>query len=120
MRVSDADRAQVADRLARAHGEGRLTLAEYDERVRAAHGAVVRDDLAPLLTDLPGEGQPGRAGRAGAVGHGHQGRGRPVPRGLPVPLGLPVAVVRSSPCGRGVGGGERAQRGDLARRRPRH
>ena len=53
MRVSDAERGRVADRLARAHGEGRLTLAEYDERVRAAHAAVVRADLAPLTTDLP-------------------------------------------------------------------
>ncbi|NMO93426.1 DUF1707 domain-containing protein [Actinomycetospora sp. TBRC 11914] len=54
VRCSDAERAQVADRLATAHAEGRLTLAEYDERVRAAHGAVVRDDLAPLTGDLPG------------------------------------------------------------------
>lgn len=69
MRVSDGDRAQVADRLARAHGEGRLTLAEYDERVRAAHGAVVRDDLASLLTDLPADA-PERAGTTSGRGPG--------------------------------------------------
>ncbi|MCD2192528.1 DUF1707 domain-containing protein [Actinomycetospora endophytica] len=81
MRVSDADRAQAADRLTQAHGEGRLTLAEYDERVRAAHGAVVRDDLAPLLTDLPSAApEPARAApRPRAVPHGF-----PAP---PVPLG---------------------------------
>jgi hypothetical protein len=100
MRVSDADRSQVADRLARAHGEGRLTLAEYDERVRAAHGAVVRDDLAPLLTDLPGEGPaasgaPVRAGAPTMVGGRRDHPGGPcpglvVPRGLPVRPGLPV------------------------------
>jgi hypothetical protein len=79
VRVSDAERAQVAERLARAHGEGRLTLVEYDERVRAAHGAVVRDDLAPLLVDLPGSADAATpAAVAGPF---------PVPPGLP---GLPV------------------------------
>jgi len=53
MRVGDAEREGVAERLAAAHVEGRLTLAEYDERVRAAHGAVVAADLAPLTADLP-------------------------------------------------------------------
>jgi hypothetical protein len=86
MRVSDEDREQVADRLARAHGEGRLTLAEYDERVRAAHGAVVRDDLAPLLTDLP----PAVPDRAQAATRPRPARGGfPVPPGFPVPLNLP-------------------------------
>jgi uncharacterized protein DUF1707 len=88
VRVSDAERAEVADRLARAHGEGRLTLAEYDERVRAAHGAVVRDDLAPLLTDLPREGTPRRVVPAGSRRPGV--RAFPVPPGVPVPPGLPV------------------------------
>lgn len=53
VRVADVERERVAAVLAQAHGEGRLTLAEYDERVRAAHGAVVRADLEPLLSDLP-------------------------------------------------------------------
>lgn len=53
IRVGDAERERVATRLAAAHAEGRLTLAEYDERVRAAHGAVVAADLAPLTADLP-------------------------------------------------------------------
>ena len=101
MRVSDADRAQVADRLARAHGEGRLTLAEYDERVRAAHGAVVRDDLAPLLTDLPAEVRAGSRRPPG---------GRPTPgppgRGWPVPPGSPGAARVA--CG--AAGGRRGRR----------
>lgn len=58
LRVADVDRERVAARLAQAHAEGRLTLAEYDERVRAAHGAVVVADLAPLTADLPGEAAP--------------------------------------------------------------
>ena len=36
LRVADADRERVAARLAQAHAEGRLTLAEYDEQVRTA------------------------------------------------------------------------------------
>lgn len=40
MRVSDADREQVADQLRLAHGEGRLDLTEFDERVRRAWAAV--------------------------------------------------------------------------------
>ena len=82
MRASDADRAQVAERLAQAHGEGRLTLAEYDERVRAAHGAVVREDLAPLLTDLPVTAPRRRAGRSASPAPG-----LPAPPGFPVPPG---------------------------------
>ena len=55
LRVADADRERVAARLAQGHAEGRLSLAEYDERVRAAHGAVVGADLVPLTADLPDE-----------------------------------------------------------------
>jgi len=63
LRVADADRERVAARLGQAHAEGRLTLAEYDERVRAAHGAVVGSDLLPLTADLPAEA-PARPGGA--------------------------------------------------------
>lgn len=108
MRVSDAERARVADRLARAYGEGRLTLAEYDERVRAAHGAVVRDDLAPLTSDLPGPSSSERAvvpeqrpaASSGASGQRHPCAPRfvgpfPVPPGVPPvpPGGLRGAVA---------------------------
>jgi hypothetical protein len=88
VRVSDAERGRVADRLARAHGEGRLTLAEYDERVRAAHGAVVRDDLAPLLGDLPADDAARPVASAPVDAPGHHGRRLPVPPGFPVPPGL--------------------------------
>ncbi|MEU6129612.1 DUF1707 domain-containing protein [Saccharopolyspora sp. NPDC047091] len=53
LRVSDADRDQVAERLRAAFDEGRLGLAEYDERVRDAYAAVTRADLVPLTADLP-------------------------------------------------------------------
>ncbi|GAA4799480.1 hypothetical protein GCM10023200_40490 [Actinomycetospora chlora] len=74
LRVGDAERGRVADQLARAHAEGRLTLAEYDERVRAAHGAVVAADLAPLTADLPVPESTSRT--ADAVGAGDRGSRR--------------------------------------------
>ncbi len=53
MRASDADRAVTAERLRVALSEGRLDLAEYDERVRDAYAAVTQRDLVPLVADLP-------------------------------------------------------------------
>lgn len=53
LRVSDAEREEVALRLRDAAGEGRLTLAEADERQARAYTARTRDDLAPLTADLP-------------------------------------------------------------------
>jgi len=59
LRVSDADRELVAERLRRAAGEGRLAPEELEERLEAAFAARTRADLAPLVGDLPAE-QPVR------------------------------------------------------------
>jgi hypothetical protein len=56
MRVSDADRAEVADRLAQHYGDGRLDQAELDERLGRAMTAKTRSDLDGLLHDLPDTG----------------------------------------------------------------
>lgn len=53
LRVSDADRHQVAELLRDAAAEGRLDLDELDERLTAAYGAKVVADLVPLTVDLP-------------------------------------------------------------------
>jgi Domain of unknown function (DUF1707) len=53
MRVSDADRAMVADRLARHFGDGRLDKVEFDHRLDRALRAKTRSDLIALLSDLP-------------------------------------------------------------------
>ncbi|HAM01565.1 MAG TPA: DUF1707 domain-containing protein [Acidimicrobiaceae bacterium] len=53
MRVSDSERAEVADILAKHFGEGRLDQAEFDERMQKAMAAKTRSDLAVLLADLP-------------------------------------------------------------------
>jgi hypothetical protein len=53
LRAADADRQAVADRLRRAHDEGRLGFAEYDERLGRAYAAVTHADLDALVADLP-------------------------------------------------------------------
>ena len=53
LRASDAEREQTAARLYEALREGRLDLAETEERVAAAYAARYRAGLAPLLADLP-------------------------------------------------------------------
>lgn len=53
MRAADTDRQQVADQLRAALDEGRLDLAEYDERLREAYAAKTYGDLDRLLADLP-------------------------------------------------------------------
>lgn len=54
MRISDAERHQVAEVLRAAAGEGRIDLDELDERLEGAYAAKVYADLVPLLDDLPG------------------------------------------------------------------
>jgi hypothetical protein len=68
MRVGDAERREVDARLQQAHGEGRLSLQEYEERSALAWAARTRGDLEKLTSDLPvaaplpvHEPQPARA-----------------------------------------------------------
>ena len=53
LRAGDTDRATVATTLGRHMAEGRLTVAEYDERVARAYAAQTYGDLAELTADLP-------------------------------------------------------------------
>ncbi|MFD7031996.1 DUF1707 domain-containing protein [Streptomyces sp. NPDC059917] len=53
MRVSDAEREEVAEALREAVAEGRLDMEEFDERLGAALKARTRGDLATLTRDLP-------------------------------------------------------------------
>jgi hypothetical protein len=56
MRASDADRHKIADRLKAALDEGRLSLHEYDDRVRETWAAQTYADLHGLVSDLPHPG----------------------------------------------------------------
>ena len=62
MRVSDAERSQVADVLSKHFAEGRLDQAEFDERMQRAMGAKTRADLSGLFDDLPPLVPEGAAG----------------------------------------------------------
>jgi hypothetical protein len=53
LRASDAERAAVVETLQRAAGEGRITMAEFEERAQAAYEAKTRRDLEALTADLP-------------------------------------------------------------------
>ncbi|WP_240809811.1 DUF1707 domain-containing protein [Actinomadura sp. WMMA1423] len=53
MRAGDADRERIANLLRDAAGEGRLTLAELDERLDAVYAAKTYAELEPITRDLP-------------------------------------------------------------------
>jgi Domain of unknown function (DUF1707)/Cell wall-active antibiotics response 4TMS YvqF len=53
VRASDAEREAAMARLRDAAAEGRLTFEELADRIEAADGAVMRDDLERLTEDLP-------------------------------------------------------------------
>lgn len=53
LRASDADRERVAEVLRDALAEGRLDMAEFEERLDAAYKARTYGELAPLTRDLP-------------------------------------------------------------------
>jgi Domain of unknown function (DUF1707) len=53
VRTSDAERERIAQTLRAAVGEGRLTLEEGDERLATLYTTKYRDELAPLIADLP-------------------------------------------------------------------
>ncbi|MFE3258929.1 DUF1707 domain-containing protein [Nocardia sp. NPDC059091] len=52
-RASDAERAQIADLLGRHLSDGRLDLAEYNERLTRVYATATREDLQLVLQDLP-------------------------------------------------------------------
>src|SRR4051812_9574290 len=53
LRAGDTDRAALASVLGRHMADGRLTVAEYDERVARAYAARTYGDLDELTADLP-------------------------------------------------------------------
>lgn len=53
LRVSDAERHQVAEILRQAAGEGRIDLDELDQRLEATYAARTYADLVPITLDLP-------------------------------------------------------------------
>lgn len=62
IRASDADRDQVAERLREALAEGRLSPVEHEDRLDTLYKAKTIGELAPIVADLPGPGNPGTMG----------------------------------------------------------
>ena len=58
LRISDAERHQVAEILREAAGEGRLDLDELDSRLEATYAARIYADLVPITLDLPSHPHP--------------------------------------------------------------
>ncbi|GAA2627921.1 DUF1707 domain-containing protein [Dactylosporangium fulvum] len=54
LRAADVDRQFVAERLKAALDEGRLSLGEYDDRLKETYAARTYGDLDRILKDLPG------------------------------------------------------------------
>jgi hypothetical protein len=96
IRVSDAERNAVTERLAAHYSDGRLDQAEFDERVSRAMAAKTRGDLEGLFDDLPDAEPAGGAGQGGAASEvprrmrRRRGPGRPI---LLVALVIVLAIA---------------------------
>jgi hypothetical protein len=70
LRAADADRAAVADVLGAHMSAGRLSVAEYDERLARAYAARTYGELEQLTSDLPAAAPaPAPAAPAGSGAH---------------------------------------------------
>jgi hypothetical protein len=95
LRISDAERAEVADLLSKHYGDGRLDQAEFNQRLDQAMRAKTYRDLTGLLADLPPTDTDGEGGGPGGTGLGGAevaGRPRPGRRSHPI-LILAAAIA---------------------------
>lgn len=69
IRASDMERDLAADELREAHADGRLDIAEYQERLDSAMTARTLGELADLLDDLAPKGSPPAPVAAGRGTH---------------------------------------------------
>lgn len=53
LRAADADREETAERLRKSHAEGRLDMAEFQERLELCYQAKTMGQLGELVSDLP-------------------------------------------------------------------
>lgn len=60
LRIGNPEREQVISWLQEALDEGRLEVAEFDERIAAVYAAKTQSELTPVTSDLP----PPRSGRS--------------------------------------------------------
>ena len=96
LRASDADRDVAADVLCAAVADGRLTLAELDDRLEDVLSARTLRELARLISDLNGHRSPGPVLAAGREPAAPAARPRPpaetrwsLLQSLVAPAGIP-------------------------------
>jgi uncharacterized protein DUF1707 len=84
MRVSDTERAEVADELSRHYSEGRLDEGEFTQRLDQVMAATTYRDLSGVLQDLPpmrpaprSDRHAGRADRADRADRARNSRHAP-------------------------------------------
>ena len=58
LRAADADRERIAERLRKSHAEGRLDLAEFQQRLERCYEAKTFGQLDELVRDLPRQEEP--------------------------------------------------------------
>jgi hypothetical protein len=61
VRASDTERERIAKLVSAAAGEGRLSIAEADERLERIYATRYRHELAEYVTDLPAGVPPTRS-----------------------------------------------------------
>lgn len=95
LRISNADRDKAIAQLQAALDEGRIDLAEFDERAKTAYEAKTNAELDLIFEDLPGgrpktgEVVPSEPAGPPAPGvHGHMHGGRPWIHRFPALRGL--------------------------------
>jgi hypothetical protein len=57
LRAADADRERIGERLRKSHAEGRLDMAEFQERLERCYEAKTLGELRELVRDLPRQNQ---------------------------------------------------------------
>ncbi len=92
LRASDADRERIADRLRKSHAEGRLDLAEFQQRLERCLESKTVGELDELVTDLPRPDEPAERSSAAWL------RPRPL-RVVPLAPILIVLIVVSAVTG---------------------
>ncbi len=95
-RASDSDREEVVDRLRAATAEGRLLIAELEQRLEVAFSARTYGELDALVDDLPEESAGPLAGLPAASRYLPARRrrpGMPVVAGATLTLGLLLTTV---------------------------
>jgi Domain of unknown function (DUF1707) len=90
LRAADTDREAVAAALGTHMAAGRLTLAEYDERLAHAYAARTYGELAELTADLPAPTPAASRPAEPAAG--------PAPSPRPVPMGCGSVHGRRTPA----------------------